>query len=163
MEFTQFTNCTVLRGGSIKEEDLWVLVNQFQLFVLHYSSFAIQLSLIVLVLTAFGMLFKFLTTVCKLQVCFYFLWCYNLENDWQQPHLVIVKDEQKVYDGKIVEHRGIGSQFPLPHTLRQINCGGLLLAPGLIDLQVQCAHCHKTSSIQFCSVSKYEKQIYVTL
>ena len=26
MELTQFTNCTVLRGGSIKEEDLWVLV-----------------------------------------------------------------------------------------------------------------------------------------
>ena len=77
-----------------------------------------------------------------------FLWCYNLENDLQQPHLGIVKDEQKVYDGKIVEHRGIGSQFPLPYTLRQINCGGLLLAPGLIDLQVQCAHCHKTSSIR---------------
>ena len=77
-----------------------------------------------------------------------FRWCYNLKNDWQQPHLGIVKDEQKVYDGKIVEHRGIGSQFQLPYTLRQINCGGLLLAPGLIDLQVQCAHCHKTSSIR---------------
>ena len=73
MELTQFTNCTVLRGGSIKEEDLWVLVNQFQLFVLHYSSFAIQWPLIVLVLTAFGMLFKlqnFQLQLAILEVCF---------------------------------------------------------------------------------------------
>ena len=73
MELTQFTNCTVLRGGSIKEEDLWVLDDQFQLFVLHYSSFAIQWPLIVLVLTAFGMLFKlqnFQLQLAILEVCF---------------------------------------------------------------------------------------------
>ena len=80
MTLVQFTNCTVLRGGSIKPEDVWVSLQ---------------------IVLRFRRAKDFFTCV-----------------------------PTKVYEGKVVE----GENGEVPDC--KIDCSGLLIAPGLIDLQV---------------------------
>ena len=81
MTLVQFTNCTVLRGGSIKPGDVWVRLQR---------------------VLRIGFLYQ----------------------------LIFFHTYAKVYEGKVVE----GEASKVPDS--KIDCAGLLIAPGLIDLQV---------------------------